>query len=111
MAKLGWKQMFPIPTPDKPQWYARVVLTESIPIKYVAYVRIDWIQGFRADYNHWDKKKTYRCYISRDLSDDPVFTLQYRKMILQPYPAIYSVHVKQIFRKFYYIFYTNAVVQ
>lgn len=99
----GWKQMFPIL--DKPQWYARVVLAESIPIdKYAAYVRIDWIEGFRGDYHNWDKKKIYRCYISRDLSEDPVFTIQYRKTHLQPYPAIYSVLVKQIFRKLYYIF-------
>lgn len=102
--KRGWKQTFPVHTPDKPQWYARVVLTDTIPVNcYVAYVRIDWIQDFGQDYRYWDKKKTFRCYISRDLSDDPVFTLQHRKKYLQPYPGIYSVLVKQIFRKLYYL--------
>lgn len=108
LVKRGWNQIFPVHTPDKPQWYARVVLTESIPINYVAYVRIDWIQDFGQNYRHWDKKKTFRCYISRDLSDDPVFTLQHRKKYLQPYPAMYSVHVKRIFRE---LFYFHSYVQ
>lgn len=102
--KRGWTQMFPITTPNKRQWYARVVLTECFPMYiYAAYARIDWIQNFGQDYRHWDKKKTFRCYISRDLSDYPVFTHQHRsEKFLQPNPAIYSVLVKEIFRELYF---------
>lgn len=102
-ANQEWKQLFPVDTRENPQWYAVVILTESIPIKYVSYARIDWIENFGKNYHTWDRNKTYRCYISPDLRDDPVFTLQHRKKFLHPYPCIYTVRVKRTFGECVYI--------
>lgn len=76
---------------NKPsQRYAQVVLTHS---RKTIDVPVEWIREFNS--TTWQRDKTYKCFVSKNLKDEPDFGAPARKLAGDE-TGVYEIHIKNV---------------